>query len=394
MSAYISDRQETLSVSVYTDTTSKNTANQSDSKSKQNNNSKTQSSDKSTEISLDSFEFSNVKNFSELTYSAKVFQKSNITDNAKPKETVTLPQSMETIAKEANQRLNDYFGSDSSKRKEYQSALDTLGNLDPELAQKAFFLITLLSQEEATDFLSDISTFTSNIRQTLTTDFSINIVASAQSTSIDNIYTSMRNDTAMAIEKYQEIVSEKFDIEINFFSDPLVLDLAGDGIELTKTEDGVEFDIDGDGTKEQTAFIKGDDALLYLDQNGNGTVDNGKELFGDQEGDANGYSKLAKYDENNDGKIDELDAVYTKLRLWQDKNEDGKNQSTESMSLLEAGIKSIQLKYNEIMKDDNRGNKIGQTSEFTRTDGSKGYSADMLFRTQAKHNRISDLLLA
>lgn len=394
MSALISDRQEILSVSVHTDTTSKNTTNQSGSKSKQNNNSNnSQPSNSSTETFSDSFEFSSVKNFSELTYSAQVFQKDTNFDNANPNKSVTIPKSMEALNKEANQRLNDYFGSDSSKRKEYQNSLDTLESIDPELAQKALFLITLLGQEDATEFLSEISTFTSNIRQTFATGFSINVVASAQSTSIDNIYTSMKNDTAMAVERYEEIISEKFELEINF-SDPLVLDLDGDGIELTRTEDGVEFDIDGDGVKEQTAFIKGDDALLYLDQNGNGTVDNGKELFGDQEGDANGYSELARYDENNDGKIDDLDAIYTELRLWQDKNQDGKNQSTESMSLLEAGIKSIQLKYNEIMKDDNKGNKIGQTSEFTRIDGSKGYSADMLFRTQVNHNRISDLLLA
>ena len=394
MSALISDRQEILSVSVHTDTTSKNTTNQSGSKSKQNNNSNnSQPSNSSTETFSDSFEFSSVKNFSELTYSAQVFQKNTNFDNADPNKSVTIPKSMEALNKEANQRLNDYFGSDSSKRKEYQNSLDTLESIDPELAQKALFLITLLGQEDATEFLSEISTFTSNIRQTFATGFSINVVASAQSTSIDNIYTSMKNDTAMAVERYGEIISEKFELEINF-SDPLVLDLDGDGIELTRTEDGVEFDIDGDGVKEQTAFIKGDDALLYLDQNGNGTVDNGKELFGDQEGDANGYSELARYDENNDGKIDDLDAIYTELRLWQDKNQDGKNQSTESMSLLEAGIKSIQLKYNEIMKDDNKGNKIGQTSEFTRIDGSKGYSADMLFRTQVNHNRISDLLLA
>ena len=393
MSALISDRQEILSVSVHTDTTSKNTTNQSGSNSKQNNNDNSQSSNSSAETFSDSFEFSNVKNFSELTYSAQIFQKNTNFDNAEPKETITFPESIKVLNKEANQRLNDYFGSDSSKRKEYQSALDTLESIDPELAQKALFLITLLDQEDAAEFLSEISAFTSNIRQTFATEFSINVVASAQSTSIDNIYTSMKNDTAMAVERYEEIISEKFELEINF-SDPLILDLDGDGIELTRTEDGVDFDIDGDGVKEQTAFIKGDDALLYLDQNGNGTVDNGKELFGDQEGDANGYSELARYDENNDGKIDDLDAIYTELRLWQDKNQDGKNQSTESMSLLEAGIKSIQLKYNEIMKDDNKGNKIGQTSEFTRIDGSKGYSADMLFRTQVNHHRISDLLLA
>ena len=87
--------------------------------------------------------------------------------------------------------------------------------------------------------------------------------------------------------------------------------------------------------------------------------------------------------------------VYSKLRLWQDKNQDGSNQESESMSLLEAGIKSIQLKYDNLNKKDNSGNIIGQTSEFTRIDGSTGYSADMLLRTHSlPANRVSSLLTA
>ena len=55
--------------------------------------------------------------------------------------------------------------------------------------------------------------------------------------------------------------------------DPLALDLDGDGIEtlgITSTAQ-VLFDHDGDGVKTATGWISGDDGLLVLDRNGNGT---------------------------------------------------------------------------------------------------------------------------
>ncbi|RAR70166.1 hypothetical protein AX018_11202, partial [Paracidovorax anthurii] len=66
--------------------------------------------------------------------------------------------------------------------------------------------------------------------------------------------------------------------------DPLVLDLDGDGIEAVGIDPSrpILFDHDGDGTKNATGWIKGDDGLVVLDRNGNGLIDSGQELFGDQ----------------------------------------------------------------------------------------------------------------
>jgi len=46
--------------------------------------------------------------------------------------------------------------------------------------------------------------------------------------------------------------------------DPIVLDLDGDGIELTDATEGVLFDLDADGEAEQTATASGGDGLLAL----------------------------------------------------------------------------------------------------------------------------------
>ncbi|MCD8138641.1 MAG: hypothetical protein LUE17_02485 [Planctomycetaceae bacterium] len=171
-------------------------------------------------------------------------------------------------------------------------------------------------------------------------------------------------------------------IEWEDLSDPLVFDLGGEGINLTSADDGVYFDIKGDGSPVQTAFIQGNNAFLYLDENGNGVADDANELFGDQGGHANGFEKLRQYDDNGDGVIDENDAVYSQLRLWRDLNGDGINQADESLTLAEAGIKSIDLNYNKDYQLDEHGNVIGEKSSFTRTDGSQGLVADVWLKSK------------
>jgi hypothetical protein len=62
---------------------------------------------------------------------------------------------------------------------------------------------------------------------------------------------------------------------------PIIVDVSGDGIHLTDAAGGVNFDINADGGAERRAWMTSgsDDAWLTLDRNGNGTIDNGKELF-------------------------------------------------------------------------------------------------------------------
>ena len=163
----------------------------------------------------------------------------------------------------------------------------------------------------------------------------------------------------------------------NVIVDPLVFDLNGDGIDLKSAEEGVLFDMNGNGEQNRTGFIRGDDALLFVDTHGDGVVHDGRQLFGNTQGHANGFEMLAAYDDNGDGVIDENDAIYDQLRLWVEKNEDGVCEQDETMSLREAGIKSINLGYQNVREDDGKGNLIGQTGSFTRDDGSEGYAADV-----------------
>jgi hypothetical protein len=163
-------------------------------------------------------------------------------------------------------------------------------------------------------------------------------------------------------------------------SDPLVLDLNGDGVRTTGLEAGVGFDISGDGRMKLVSFVTGDDALLALDRNGNGVVDDGRELFGDQNGAANGFQELRRHDQNGDGRIDDHDPVFDRLRLFQDRNGDGISQTGELRGLRPAGIEEIHLGYEEIAESVAGGDRAAQRSSFVRRDGSRGGVLDLLLR--------------
>jgi hypothetical protein len=164
-------------------------------------------------------------------------------------------------------------------------------------------------------------------------------------------------------------------------ADPLLLDLDGNGIEVTEADSAQPFDMFGSGTPVAVTFPTAGDAFLAVDQNMNGRIDSGKELFGDQHGAANGFAELAKYDQNLDQIIDSNDAVYKQLLLFGDLDADGTVRPEEFVPLSRADIAAIYLEYNDVSRALTDGNRIAQSSRFVRNDGSTGEAVDVVLRT-------------
>ena len=183
-----------------------------------------------------------------------------------------------------------------------------------------------------------------------------------------------------------EVIFQKAQAEQNRRIDPLVFDLDGDGITTVSLEESnAFFDLDNNGFAEKTSWVGAREGLLAYDKNGDGIINGGNELFGDRTLmkdsktlASSGFTALAEYDSNKDGKIDSNDAIYTLLRIWQDSDGDGIASAGELKQLVDLGIVSIGLSYNNTGVTDGANNIQVRTGTFTLADGSTRMTGEYL----------------
>ncbi len=211
-----------------------------------------------------------------------------------------------------------------------------------------------------------LSKLTLRIPATQTTAFTISVLATA---------TESANAAAASTTATLTITPS------TLFVSPLVLDLNGDGIRTTalgETTGG--FDLLNNGVAIDSGWLSAEDGFLAIDVNGNGRIDDRSELFGGDVGD--GFAKLAGFDSNADGVVNNQDTRFGELRVWQDANSNRQTDDAELRSLAEAGVASLNTGY--VMKpEEQNGNLLLERGTATLSNGKTIEMADAYFRVDS-----------
>ena len=155
-------------------------------------------------------------------------------------------------------------------------------------------------------------------------------------------------------------------------STPLVF--VFDAAPVTYTDAANQFEITRPGSGLTSDWPAARTPWLALDRNGNGSIDDGRELFGSMtllpSGRLahDGFEALAALDSNHDGVLDARDAAFTQLRLWADRDQDRRTGPGELTALSARHVESISLDYGSDARCDRRGNCEIERAPFTWRD--------------------------
>ncbi|MDE2585184.1 MAG: hypothetical protein KGN39_07255 [Betaproteobacteria bacterium] len=161
-----------------------------------------------------------------------------------------------------------------------------------------------------------------------------NVCAGGSVHTADGRCIDFKLEVSMA-RKYESTTAVRSSGTQYVLKDPLVINFDGQATDLQDAR--FSFDLNGDGRAEDMPLLGKGSAFLALDRNGDGKINDGKELFGAQSGD--GFADLAKLDSDGNHWLDENDPAYAKLRVWRpgSKAEDGLE------TLQQAGVGALWL---------------------------------------------------
>ncbi|MBF0113487.1 MAG: FG-GAP repeat protein, partial [Magnetococcales bacterium] len=168
-------------------------------------------------------------------------------------------------------------------------------------------------------------------------------------------------------------------------SDPLVIDLNGNGIHLSAISDSTMFDMNADGVSDRSGWFGQGNGVLVVDTNHNGQIDGIQEMLSGQfvnDVSTSSLAALATLDSNSDGRIDGSDAAFDQLQVWEDVNQDGISSADELHSLRDLGIAALGLSLDSAAASVNHGNRINGVATVEFADGHLGSMAEVQFSYQ------------
>lgn len=178
------------------------------------------------------------------------------------------------------------------------------------------------------------------------------------------------NLSATMSRSFLSYTSASIDYVSASFVDPLVINMNGDIVAVSDQK--FLFDIDADGELDNISLLAQSCGFLAMDQNEDGRINDGSELFGAKTQD--GFAELAVFDMDHNNWIDEKDEIFNRLRIWH-KDESGKD---ELVALGVAGIGAIYLgrkvtQFSLNQKETNEANaRIQETGIYLKENGSAG----------------------
>ncbi len=157
---------------------------------------------------------------------------------------------------------------------------------------------------------------------------------------------------------------------LRVFTDPLVINLDSAIADVSDVK--IRFDLDCDGQEDEIGALGCGSGYLALDQNGDGVINDGSELFGTSSG--NGFADLAKYDSDGNGWIDEADEIFDRLViaiLKEDGTQELVKLKERDIGAIYTGSATTQFSLNDPATNEERA-RIRQTGIFLYENGMMG----------------------
>lgn len=172
-------------------------------------------------------------------------------------------------------------------------------------------------------------------------------------------------------------------------SKPILIDLDGDGLELTPLTSSNNFVVGADGKQHRTAWAGVGDGVLVRDDGNDGVINQYREvIFTEWDPTAKTDFEALRnvFDTNHDGVLSSADADWSLFKVLVTRP-DG---STELKTLAELGITAINLISNAQEVNFADGSKISGTATYTKSDGSTGTVGDVSLASDANGYVVSE----